>query len=379
MLELSSYVFRLNPKFNEGQKKRKKQQIAVAYFESYMNVMARHGRTAQYADLFAGPGVYDNGDKSVPILICERVVADERLRKNVRLWFNEGDPDLKERLVQNVAKVPGVSTLTHPPSVTAIVITTALAPKLQSRLKATFVFADPCGYKGLSVPLISAALKGFGNDCLFFFNYNRVNMKLGYPVMDESINEFFGTTRAQALREELKTISSPARREQTVLGAIKEALKDAGAVSPLAFAFRTRDGGGTSHHLVFASKESKGVTIMKRLMNQASSRIVDGVGSWDFDPRSTDGNLELFSGLEEIKQRLLAVFAGREITFRDLVAEELDQKCTDSNFRDALLELERDGIILCDPPAELRSFQSGGQKRTMPARTIIRFPTRTNL
>jgi hypothetical protein len=75
--------------------------------------------------------------------------------------------------------------------------------------------------------------------------------------MDESINEFFEATRAQSLREELKTISSPARREQTVLRAIEDALKGAGAVSPLAFALRTRDGGGTSHHLVFASKESK--------------------------------------------------------------------------------------------------------------------------
>jgi hypothetical protein len=129
---------------------KKKQQIAVAYFESYMNVMARHGRTAQYADLFAGPGVYDDGDKSIPILICEKVIADERLRKHVRLWFNEGDPDLKERLAQNIAGIPGVSTLTHSPGVTKIVISPALGPKLESRLKATFVFADPCGYKGLS-------------------------------------------------------------------------------------------------------------------------------------------------------------------------------------------------------------------------------------
>jgi hypothetical protein len=121
------------------------------------------------------------------------------------------------------------------------------------------------------------------------------------------------------------------------------------------------------------------VTIMKRLMNQASSRIIDGVGSWEFDPRSANGNPELFSGLEEIKQRLLVVFAGREIAFGDLVAEELDQKYTDSSCRDALLELEQDGRIDVDPPAELRPLQSGGQKRTMPARTIIRFPTRTKL
>ena len=268
----------------------------------------------------------------------------------MRLWFNEGDPNLKERLAKNVADVPGISALTHPPSVTRILITPALAPKLESRLKTTFVFADSCGYKGLSLRLISAALQGFGNDCLFFFNYNRVNMKLGYPVMDESINEFFEATRAKALREELKAITSPAQREQRVLRAISDALKAAGAVSPLAFAFRTREGGGTSHHLVFGSKGQKGVAMMKRLMNQASSHMTEGVGSWDFDPRPDTGSLGLFGGLEEINQRLLEVFAGRKVTFEQLVSEESEKtRYTDSNYRDAVLELEKEGTVNVDP------------------------------
>ena len=64
-----------------------------------------------YADLFAGPGRYENGEKSVPVVICERVVADERLRKFVRLWFNEGDPKLHSKLKRNIEAVEGISKL----------------------------------------------------------------------------------------------------------------------------------------------------------------------------------------------------------------------------------------------------------------------------
>lgn len=354
---------------------RRKLQIVTGYFDSYMNVLARN-REVGYADLFAGPGLYENGEKSVPIVLCERVVADERLRRFVRLWFNEADSELHAQLKQNVASVTGINTLKFPPAITRILISNRLAPRLEKLSIPTFIFADPCGYKGLSLRLITAALKGFGNDCLFFFNYNRVNMKLGYPVMDESINDFFEPERAGALRSEIGSLPPPAR-ERKVLGAIEGALRESGAF-PLAFAFRTRYGGGTSHHLVFASKTQKGVGIMKRLMNRASSEIIDGVGSWDFDPRDVGESAPLlpFSGLDEVRQRLLSVFHGRTLAFEQILVEESPlTRYTDSNYRDALLELENEQRIIVDPPAERRPFQAGGLKRTLAIKTKITFPS----
>jgi len=56
---------------------RVKQEIIKKYFNAYMNKMAR-GRIVGYADLFAGPGLYRTGEKSIPILACERVIEDER-------------------------------------------------------------------------------------------------------------------------------------------------------------------------------------------------------------------------------------------------------------------------------------------------------------
>ena len=55
-----------------------KQKLVVDYFLSWANVLARN-RSVGYADLFAGPGQYKNGEKSIPLLIAEHVIQDERL------------------------------------------------------------------------------------------------------------------------------------------------------------------------------------------------------------------------------------------------------------------------------------------------------------
>jgi three-Cys-motif partner protein len=351
---------------------RRKMEIAIKYFDAFMNVFAREGE-AGYSDLFAGPGRYDNGDKSVPLAICERVVADERLSRFVRLWFNEGDPELAARLKENVHAVDGIARLHFEPKVTTRVVGKDLAPSLEARKIPAFTFADPCGYKGLSMKLITAAIKPFGNDCLFFFNYNRVNMKLEYPVMDDSINEFFEADRAAKLRSEMAILSSPRDREKAVLEAIKGALRAADAF-PLVFAFRTREGGGTSHHLVFASKGQKGASIMKRIMTQASSEIIDGVGSWDYDPRDHSATLSLFSGLDAIRDRLLRTFSGQTVTFGEIIGAEMAiTQYTDSNYRDALLELETEERVRMQPAAESRPFQAGGTKRSLAKDTQITF------
>ena len=104
---------------------------------------------------------------------------------------------------------------------------------------------------------------------------------------------------------------SPPESEKRVLAAIEEALREAGAF-PLAFPFRG-EGGGTSHHLVFASKNQAALGMMKRIMAKASSYEVEGVASFDFDPRDKaleSANLSFFDGLYEVKERLLQTSRG---------------------------------------------------------------------
>ncbi len=349
-----------------------KQKVVVDYFLSWASVLAR-GRTVGYADLFAGPGRYRNGEKSTPLLIAEHVIQNDRLRNFVRLWFNEGDPDYAKQLRENVLALTGIDGLRYKPVFTVKIVSKSLA-KHQFSIP-TLVFADPSGYKGLSLRLIAGALRGFGNDCLFFFNYRRVNMKLSYPVMDESVDEFFEPERAKALRREIGALK-PRTREEVVLKAIRAAIREAGGI-PVVLAFRSREGGGTSHHLVFASKHTKGAGIMKRIMSDCSSEVIDGIGSWYFDPKGVETTtLPLFSPLDEVCDRLLEVFAGRTLTFKRLLDEEAPEtQYTDTNYRDAVLRLEAEFRIEADPRSQDRRMQAASAKRTLPESTKLTFPT----
>jgi three-Cys-motif partner protein len=132
-----------------------------------MRVMARNGKVAGHIDLFAGPGIYGNGEESIPLIISKQVVSDERLRTSVKLWFNEGDPANYKELRTNIGAIAQIETLSHPPRITMNVISSDFVPQLLKLKTPSFIFADPCGYKGLSLRLIASALKPFGNDCIF--------------------------------------------------------------------------------------------------------------------------------------------------------------------------------------------------------------------
>jgi three-Cys-motif partner protein len=159
-------------------------------------------------------------------MICKQVVSDQRLSANVKLWFNEGDPVNYAKLKANIEAVPGIATLTNKPRISPHIISEAFAPRLSGMRTPSFIFADPCGYKGLSLRLIASALRPFGNDCIFFLNYNRINMKISYAVMNESINAFFEKARADQAREEIRALESPQERERVILTAVTRALKE---------------------------------------------------------------------------------------------------------------------------------------------------------
>src|SRR6185369_2419517 len=101
---------------------RVKQEIVTKYFVAYNRVMARGPRAkVGFADLFAGPGQYQNREgithKSIPILICEATINEELFRQKVHLWFNDGDRENYEQLKSAIDSVPGLATLHYRPTI----------------------------------------------------------------------------------------------------------------------------------------------------------------------------------------------------------------------------------------------------------------------
>ena len=363
-------------KLREGS--RVKQKIVTQYFVAYNRVMSRgRGEKVGYADLFAGPGVYTDIDgvthKSIPVLVCEEVVREELFRRKVHLWFNDGDLKNYERLKTTINLIPGIDDLRYKPTIGNKIINASWVGILSKLTVPTLIFLDPCGYKGLSLRLIASALRGYGNDCIFFFNYSRINMKLDLAIMNRSVDEFFEPERAKALRADIQD-REPAEREQLILAAVKSAITEAEAI-PLVFGFKSNNG-RTSHHLVYASKNKQAAGMMKNIFRSASSAVTEGVGSGKHDPRTREAAASLFSGLYQVEERLLSVFAGRDLYFGALLEEEAHTQYTESNYRDAILRLEDEGRIIVEPPAEERRLQAGSKKRTLPKEVRIRFVRR---
>lgn len=321
-------------KLREGS--RIKQRIVTEYFVAYNRVMAPGPRDkVGYADLFAGPGLYTNEDgatlKSIPVLVCEAAIHNELFRQKVHLWFNDGDPKNYRQLKLVIESVPGIETLQYKPTISNKIIDAGWADKLRKLPVPTLVFLDPCGYKGLSLKLVASVLRGFGNDCIFFFSYSRINMKLDLAIMNKSVDEFFEPGRARILRAKIQNRSA-SEREDIILDAVKASITEAEAI-PVVFGFKS-DRGRRSHHLVYASKNQAAAEMMKRIRRSASSEVIEGVGSGEHNPRAGEKAGSLFKGLYEVEERLLGVFAGRVVTFGGLLKEEAHTEYTESNYRE---------------------------------------------
>ncbi len=160
----------------------------------------------------------------------------------------------------------GVEKLVHKPQVTNIAVGSELTALFSTRrLVPTLFFIDPWGYKGLSLDLVGTAIKSWGCECIFFFNYNRINPGLNNPAVFELINDLFGSVRAETLRNKVSG-QTPDERQTIIIDELTAALGDVGGKYVLPFEFESEHGKRPSHYIIFVSKEFRGYHIMKEVM-----------------------------------------------------------------------------------------------------------------
>lgn len=202
-----------------------------------------------YLDLFAGPGRYNDGTKSTPLLILQKAIEDEKMRQMLVTVFNDKDDDNAQALQSAIDELPGIDKLKHKPIVLNNEVGSEMVKLFSSmNLVPTLFFIDPWGYKGLSLQLVNSVLKDWGCDCIFFFNYNRINVGLSNPMVKEHMASLFDEERAEALRLRLEGMS-PEDREICVVEELCEALGAKKGRFVLPFRFKNEAGTRTSHLL----------------------------------------------------------------------------------------------------------------------------------
>jgi len=328
------------------------------YFGAWAGIILKKqsGRIA-YVDLFAGPGRYRDNTKSTPLLVLEKAIADPQMRERLVTTFNDEDPKNISLLKAEVNRLPGIESLRYRPDIDVGVVGDEAVRAFQKvKRLPTLLFADPWGYKGLSLRLIGSFLKDWGCDCVFFFNYNRINPGLSNEAVKEHMDRLFGSDRAQKLRARVAGLPSY-EREPAIVEALCDALNELGAKYVLPFCFKDDRGARTSHHLVFATKHPLGYGIMKDIMAKHSSERHQGVASFGYCPASMihPRLFELNRPLDDLQDMLLHDFAGQTLTTQQIYdAHNIGRPYTMKNYKTVLLMMEENGLIECEPSARKR-------------------------
>jgi len=356
-----------------------KARIVAKYFWAWAKVVTptakQHENRIAYIDLFAGPGRYEDGTLSTPLMILTKAIEDEDMREMLVAVFNDKDPENVGKLNAAIHALPGIERLKYTPRINNTEVGNRIVRKFQKmKFIPTFFFIDPWGYKGLSLGLINSVLKHWGCDCVFFFNYNRVNMGLNNQAVRRHMNVLFGKKRATRLRRRLQGLD-PNDRERLILEELSESLKEMGASLILPFRFRSEIGNRTTHHLIFATKHFKGYEIMRAIMGQESSEQNQGVPSFEYSPAAEKWPKLIHASrpLDELAEMLLVDFAGETITMRDIYEHHSAGRLyIERNYKRALANLETGGKIKADPPAEKRPTRKG--EVTFADTVVVRFP-----
>lgn len=352
-----------------------KARIVQKYFYAWANVIMptaqkRGGRIA-YIDLYAGPGRYKDGAASTPLLVLEHAISNGMMSQMLVSLFNDSDKNNTETLETEIEKIKGIERLKFKPLVSCGEIDEDAEKYFQqTRLIPSFSFIDPFGYKGLSLNIIHGVIKDWGCDCVFFFNYNRINAGISNLLVSEHMNALFGIERANKLREKLPG-KTPELREALILEELANVIRSLGGKFVLPFTFKSSKGTRTSHKLVFVSKNFKGYDIMKGIMAKESSTDDQGVPSLIYSPADADMPL-LFSlqrPLEQLKEELLVKFSGKALPLSEIYrTHSVDTPYIRRNYREILTSLEEEGLV------EVQSQTGKRRKGTYPDHVHIRFP-----
>jgi three-Cys-motif partner protein len=341
-----------------------KSAIVAKYFEAWARVMIgaqnRYHRDENnriaYIDLFSGPGRYSDGTISTPLLVLEKAIQNEDMRQRLVTIFNDKDESNTNTLSEAINQLPGVDTLKYRPQVDTREVGDNIVEMFEDmRLIPTLFFVDPWGYKGLSLRLVNSVIKDWGCDCIFFFNYNRINMGLNNEAVREHMDALFGPERADELRTRLASLT-PEQRELTIVEELSQALRALGPEYVLPFRFKDDHGSRTSHHLIFVSKGFKGYEIMKEIMAKESSDAGQGVASFEYNPvdvrMAAQQQLlfELSRPLDDLGEMLLQEFSGQKLTMHQVyMRHNMNRPYTKKNYKEVLTQLEEDGKITASP------------------------------
>lgn len=315
-----------------------KASIVSEYFPSYCKIITKKYMPGEirFVDLFAGPGIYKDGNVSTPILIARQCKQDEFLKSKVKLLFNDMEYTeiLKENFIKEFpdgtfSKSPhfGNKTVGQDENIREFLLRNT--HKGEKNECPSLLFIDPFGYKGIETKVLAEFLKNWGNEIFLFVNIKRIHPALANDKFDDLMKDLFPTTLEQVRKDRRYTLHTSERISLIVqcLGKEYENLLKS-KIYYTAFKFQEEDNEATSHYILHITKHHRGFDLVKQIYNDFANvgTIFDGVNTYTFDAKKLeDERVELFDqdsmNIDRLKETLSKNFKGRKLSAIQLFEE----------------------------------------------------------
>jgi len=304
-------------------------RILEAYLVAWFQILgvSRHriSQDLTYVDGFAGPGKYKNFSKGSPVAAL--AAAKMALSRSGKSWkagainccFIEESQARTDSLRTQIE--PFLSDERIRTSIYTDTFTEGLKrfkkdnPNIFARQWPLFAFIDPCGATGVPLSDVMSLLRNQTTEVLLNFDADGIAriFKAGEKANHELIlNDIYGDETWKDRFKEANSFGSLCRES---LELYKAKLASIGRVKYLfPFEMRTK-ANSINYFLLFASQHPLGLEKMKEAM-----RSVDQSGEYCFsDARIGQDNLFRFDDPSWYSQNMLHHFAGRTVTYPDLL------------------------------------------------------------
>ncbi len=351
-----------------------KARIVSDYFPQYCRIIARRYVPQQfgYYDLFAGPGIYKDGNPSTPIMIGEKCMEDSFLKDRVWMVFN--DMEHAETLQRNFESRFPIGTFKYKPCFRdkkvgecegidqfLLYNTMIKTPYGIKNNRPSLLFIDPFGYKNINTSVLAQFMSYWGNEVFIFINVKRINAAFGNQDFFSDLRNVFPNAFDEVQKEKGKLNTVP-ERHQYIIDKLGEefSILLGGHIYYTAFRFLEEDQKTTSHYILHVTKGLKGFDLIKSVYNKFANieQALTGSFTYTFDPKMmTDENrnnpiIEMINqqGHEEsisyLKDALLKTFNGRRVNAESLFLQHHpNTRYSRQHYVEALRQLYEEGKI----------------------------------
>jgi len=314
-----------------------------------------------YFDMFAGPGIYEDGCFSTPILVGRKCYNDPILRNKVWMVFN--DMEYKEKLKENFESVFPPQTFAIEPFFANRIF--GENPRVDAFLTRdtmegfynecpSLLFIDPFGYKHINTKVLAQFLTRWGNEVFIFINTKRLNAAFENDKFLDDLRVIFPST-FETIRNEKKLQGSVEERHYFIIQHLGKEFEKvlSSRVYYTAFEFREEDQNTPSHYLLHITKGAKGYKLIKQIYSQYDNvpRIFEGFATYTFDPKHfKESNMmdEMFrqDNIDNLKSTIEKLYRGRTIDAATLFNEhQKNTKYAGRHYRLALRQMVNEGKI----------------------------------